>query len=97
MCTMCEKPTIDFEELGRFSFYCRLKSYTAPSFNDPVSKSTGKYVLDCCNIEYCKEFRQNDMTYACLMGATGDRCTLEEKKSIRDEAVSNGFSFAYGK
>lgn len=49
MCTMCEKPVIDFEELGRFNFYCRLKSYTAPSFNDPVSKSTGKYVLDCCN------------------------------------------------
>ena len=91
MSNMCEKTTIDFEELGRLSFYCQLKSYTAPSFNDPVSKSTGEYVLDCCNVEYCKEFRQDKMRCSCLMGATGDRCSLEEKKSIQNEAASNGF------
>lgn len=92
---MCKNPIIDFEELGRARYYERLKSYTAPSFEDPISKSTGEYVLDCCNIDYCKVYRKDIMNHSCLMGSSGERCTLEQKKAIREEAISKGFSFPH--
>mgnify|MGYP000171572080 FL=1 len=90
---MSEKPVIDFEEIGRFNFYLHLKSYTATSFKDAISKSTGKYVLDCCNIEYCKTYRTDSMSPSCLMGSIGERCTFEQKQAIQDEAKSKGFTF----
>ena len=69
-----------------------MDTFTAKTFEDE-REPDGKYSLDCCNIDYCKVHRESSMNFFCLMGAVTPRCSLSEKQSIREEALSKGFKF----
>lgn len=72
----------------------RRNSFTSPTaFDIDFYDEDNKYVWDCWNADYCKDYRANEFKFHCLRGAIGERCPYEEKLSIRAEAKEKGFIF----
>lgn len=81
------------EEKEKLDYVRKHDSFTSPSIEDVDFYDDNLFFWDCCNIDYCKSHRKAEMTFSCLRGAKGSRCTIEEKESIRSEAAKKGFTF----
>ncbi len=58
-------------------------SFTSPFVEDLKDKN-GEYTYDCYNIDICKIKHKRNVKLSCLMGAKGNRCSLDEKLKINN-------------